>query len=264
MPNPKAQKGQKDYTNWVLIAVGLIVLLVVGLWIKQKRYEARKFAELQKVRVQTPPRPAQTAPYSGQPSIAPQPELPTRTAAVPQTKPASGPNSDDGFHQQLVERSQETLTSFEKLARLHLDLPGQFQFINYDLQNGIASVYGYDDSQKTGVTAMAYPKDANPEQALEFLKQSIDDIPNTNGAQLTQISPPQSMPAPKPGSGLLGGTMWKAKYSDGRDVYTLFLRRQDKRGTYMFVYSGPPSYFQENGGALSSIYGQIRALPPEK
>ena len=161
----------------------------------------------------------------------------------------------------LAKQSKESIESFEAVSHIKLELPGSLNYIKLNSDEGFAGIYGVDPVNNTKLTGLAYGQTASPQQVAEFLKNDSANVPNIAQNPITQMSPPEQLPPPPQGSGLGTGTIMYGKLEKGEDVAAVYVERADKKGAYLFILSGPHSYFEKNEGAFDSVYENAKALP---
>ena len=179
---------------------------------------------------------------------------PTAAAYVPTAPPPE---------QVIEERSRKAIHQFTQEAHLKFDPPGNIKFVPLDTDEGFIGMYGEDSVQNAKVTGLAHSRDVPPDQVSIF-KTEPDAFPNLARNKIARLSPAEELPPPPPGSGLSKGTIWTGTLENGDSVNAVYLQRSDKRGSYLFVLSGPEKYFINNDGAFDDLYEKVKALPPEK
>lgn len=164
------------------------------------------------------------------------------------------------FREVQAQKSAAAVKSFTKEAFIQVPMPGNFNYSTLDLPEGFAGIYGFDAHTKARVTGLAYKNVATPDQVASFLKTDGDSIPNIAQNPVSHLSEPQTLPPPSSPNGLSGGTLWNGVLQNGDQVAVVYVEREDKRGSYMFVLSGSHTYFEKNDGAFDSLYDKARAL----
>lgn len=156
--------------------------------------------------------------------------------------------------------SAESVSEFSRTAHIELEPPGSFKFHSLDLEDGFAGIYGVDSGQGAKLTGLAYNQVATEEQVVAFLKSDADSFPNLANNPIAQMSAPEKLPPPNLESGFSGASVWNGKLQNGDSVAAVLIERADKKGSYLFVLSGPDAYFKNNDGAFDSIYERAKAL----
>lgn len=186
-----------------------------------------------------------------------QPQVRLGTTPPPREKRVIVPPTTNELQTQ---RSIEAVQSFTKDAFIKAPLPANFNYTKLDMPEGFVGIYGFDSQSKARVTGLAHNRTATPEEVARFLKTDADSIPNMAKNQLSHISPPETLPQLPMESGLNAGKLWHGALQNGEQVAIVYLERSDKKGSYLFVLSGPNSYFERNDGAFDSLYDNARTL----
>ncbi len=252
-----SKKGQSNYEQILLLIIGLMLLAVIGLFIHNKRRQSEHSQKL----LQTAKKMSSTIAAENNKKSSVSSSLPIKSSLQNENSSATKAPQPESFETQLQKKSLANFKRFTDIAHLNFDLPRQMQLEFLDLDENILAIYGHDHVTKSNVTALAYGKDASPDQAINFLRSETAMLPNLAGTEITHLNPAQQLPTPNPETGLKAGTMWTGQLKNGNEVNIVFLRRQDSQGTYMFVYTAPPSFFRDNDGAFDKLYENVRARP---
>ena len=245
----------RDYSGWVLYATLAFVFLMIGLLVKQRRDTASILALYTESRAKIQASREAESRNSGKVFA------PRGAALAPKALKSPQQDPNELLKIRLNQHSQKTLKDFANQVRLQVQFPQDLQYLPYEMDDDMPGMHGYSGTSNTNLIALAYPKDASPEQALSFLKSQLSSLPGTKGLVFRSLSKGEALPETASGSGLRKGTVWSGTLSNGQELHAIQLRRSDGKGTYMFIYSGPPEYFRGNDGAFDHVYDTARALP---
>lgn len=258
MSNTDHSKKQK----YIYILIGIAVFLLIHSIYKKKRYEAEVSKRLiesakSKLQTQTPLSPSESAKVKEQPKDFT--EFKKEIQQINKTI-VSAPASP----QQVIEnRSRKNIASFKTETYLEFNAPKSFQFAKLELEDNFAGIYGEDARQNAKITGLAYKGNATVNDAAKFLRTDADSFPNLAKNPIVKFDDKKSLPKPSEDSGFSSGTLLTGTLRNGDSMAAIFMERADKQGVYMFVISGPQTFFQQNDGAFDSIYDKAKALSPK-
>lgn len=156
--------------------------------------------------------------------------------------------------------SKVTQRRFSKVAHLKIKLPESLKYVQTDIEDDMASIYGYNHVTKEELTALARPSLTSTEEIQQYLKYDKDAIPNLNGHEVTNLSKPQNVPG-SARRGFSGVQVMNATMDNGHIAHVAVANRSDKKGSYIFVFTAPAGTIENNDGYVEKIYRSIKAMP---
>lgn len=171
---------------------------------------------------------------------------------------------DVSLEKKLIKESEEVKEKYINLIKAKLALPTDLQFIDIDLDEDGKAIYGYDHKRGLGLTVMALPKDLEKDVVLPFLDESQSYLPNTANNPVKAMGAPKALPIVNKNANVKEATIWSGALQDGKDIHVVMLRREDNKGTYFFLYTGPKDYFESNDGYFDKTYTEFEALPAQE
>lgn len=181
------------------------------------------------------------------------------TGAKSQVKIENKTTTQDYLTEYLRRKSNESKTEYLTKAHLQVPFPEELHFVPLDLDDESIAIYG--ESEDVGLSMIAYPADATPQQAIQYLRDNANWIPNLEGKSISWRGV-ENIP-PVPGSGLRESTVWSAVLSDKSELRVVFMNRQDQKGSYLSVATASSEYFWENDELFDSLYSELKALPAQ-
>lgn len=242
-------------SSWWTVAIAAAIAGGIILW--RNRDNLTGPSGGQTAQVQSPEQTSTSAEQTAN-SGAPPSSLPiTQPDGNQEVDPSEGKPPPPPY---MVE-SEKVLNGFKEVARLEAELPTDLIYQEILLDDQVKSIHGSSPDGKNDLTALAYGKDANPDEAMEFLKQIASDLPAAKNSPVKGVDKGVDFPAPSPNSGFQGAKVWTAEHEDGRLSKVAFIRRSDGKGSYMFIITGSKQELEENDGLFDEIYANSRALP---
>lgn len=244
-------------SNYIIVLIFIIFLTFVGYIHRQNQLLDYKYKEMNSKRPSKNLKPilVNEETYNKSLSFNKTPEITKTEIRTDQTA---------ALKDLLKKRSEQALETFRKEVFLDIKPPETFDYINLDLDNNMAGIYGLDPISNARVTGIAYAKDVPPDQVINLLKSNSDYLPNLANTKIKNVGPEIKLPSPSKNSGLNPGSLWNGTLSNGEEFAAVFLPREDKRGVYFLMLTGSPSYFKSNDGAFDSLYDNVKALPAPK
>jgi hypothetical protein len=179
---------------------------------------------------------------------------------VPQSQPQNTVATTPPPVPPMVAESIRVQTEFQKIAQANIPLPEDLIYRDLEIDDKMASVYGFNSATKVGLSMLAYPKEATPKEAIDFFRESASLFPNTAEERIVNVNEPREMPA-APGSGIRGATWWSGETQAGTKLHIVLIRRSDGMGSYMMVMTGPPAYFDNNEDRFEQMFNRFKTQP---
>ena len=164
------------------------------------------------------------------------------------------PTPKMGIKQKAEIKSNISKRRFAKQTFLKVPLPGHLKYIDVEIEEGVKSIYGYNYHSKEGLTAAARRGPLTMDQVKQYLKEDKDAIPNLNGKKLSNISEVKRIPAAGRKKGIESIEIISADTDKGQKAHVALINRKDKKGSYVFVYTGPPGRVGNNDGYIDQLF----------
>ena len=157
-----------------------------------------------------------------------------------------------------------TKRRFTTVSRIKANFPEDMDFVPIDIEDGMASIYGYNQHTGTGLTAVAREGTTTTQEVKQYIKEFPQALPNLNGKKIKSIGITRKDSKAKRIEGVDSIELTQGELSSGERIAFAVVNRKDEKGSYIFVYSGPKSQIDNNEGYLDEIYRTLRVLPADK
>lgn len=156
----------------------------------------------------------------------------------------------------LITQQEELLKNFKNKIRLDINLPSDMRFDELDLDADVAAMQGNTHDRKLAI--LAAPTTASPQVVASFLQENKSRIPMLGNYDFKISGDIKSVPAPK-NSGISKISVIPGGEKNGSLIYAALIERSDKKGTYLFLMEGTPSYFENYEGDLDNMLSSLSA-----
>ncbi|MGZ3796149.1 MAG: hypothetical protein ACXVB1_07290 [Pseudobdellovibrionaceae bacterium] len=157
-------------------------------------------------------------------------------------------------------QSEAKLKEFRQIAKLEFKPPAKMRFMKLDLvDEGIEGTYGSTNDGKSGLAVLASSQLIGEDAVRNFLQSSSDEIPSLKNKNVNWKEKPEHFPAPE-GSGISEAKVWTGTDASGNSFAAALLSRQDRSGTYFFIYNTHGKGVFENEGYFDKVFSDIKAL----
>lgn len=159
-------------------------------------------------------------------------------------------------------QSEQKLKEFKQIARLDFSPPAKMRFMKLDLSDdGVEGTYGKAQDGKSGMAVLATAQLLGTEAAKNFLQTSSEEIPSLKNKNVDWNEKVEMFPAP-PNSGLNEAKVWTGVDANGNSYAAALITRQDRKGTYFFIYNTQGRGVFNNDGYFDKVFSEIKVLDP--
>lgn len=161
----------------------------------------------------------------------------------------------------LRELSKIAKRRFKKTARVSLSWPQDLSYTEVDGEDGVKTIHGYNPQTGVSLDALARPRPTDLSEIKKYVTQNDLYIPGLNGQKvrgLHKVNGLEEIPK-KPGIGSI--ELLQGSTKSGDKVVFALINREDKKGSYLFVYTGPQKQFDQNDGYFEKLYQDLKVLP---
>ena len=153
--------------------------------------------------------------------------------------------TETGAPTQVPDPQQQVRNEFQELIRLQVTLPNDFYYVNLDIDDKVAVLYGNQGSKELAV--LATDSTASMDQVVSFLNDYKNAIPVLGGADFKITGDPQSISLPAD-SGLSNGRVIPGPVTKNSQLVGAYLERSDRKGSYFFIMRAEPEFFEHHDG----------------
>lgn len=156
----------------------------------------------------------------------------------------------------MVTQQEELLKNFKNRIRLEIALPSDMKFDELDLDADVAAMQGNSPDKKLAI--LAAPTIASPQTVQSFLQENKSRIPLLGTYDFKISGEVKSVPAPK-NSGLSKILVIPGGEKNGSLIFAALIERSDKKGSYLLIMEGSPTYFEKYEGDLDIMMSSLSA-----
>lgn len=211
-------------------------------------------------------------------------EQPKETVTVIETSPHDNKPTPKAVEERPVIKGSDTLTKkyldsvgfqkskfdylieqdamkkrFKKKVKIHIDLPPHLDYIELDMEDSVAAIYGSNSASEQEFAMLATDKKVNVEDVMQYLKDSADALPLIK-SHTFQPDKMATVKAPE-STGLGNLKIIPSSESDGKGAFAAIAERKDGKGTYLFLMEAPSPYFDQNEEGLELMLKSIKTKP---
>lgn len=232
------------YIKWTTIG---LFFLMVALFIRQIRKPVKLNTEIPKIQVSEKSQ-KKTKPQTAQRKIL----------RPKKAKSATPLKEIEGSPIWQINKSKETVRNFKQQAYINIDLPEDYLFENIDIgSNDTLVLHGKNKGFKSNFTVIASQKSPSPNQILSILKANNEALPSINTrTTFNRRLKPKKLRAPR---GFRDVHVWHTN-KNGKEVYAIYARRRDYKGSYLFALDAPRGYYYKNEERYFKILEKIKLL----
>jgi len=145
----------------------------------------------------------------------------------------------------VLKEKADKLQAFKDLLKIEVELPKGMDFIELDLEGGVAAMEGQAPGRK--MLIMGAARTATPELIASYLREQKASIPMLSkydfkiSGDLQNVTPPKN-------SGISKITVIPGGSNNGNPVFAAYVERSDKKGSYVFVMEASPGQFSQYEG----------------
>lgn len=144
--------------------------------------------------------------------------------------------------------------------KLKIDLPYELREMDLHDERDIFIAYGKQEAWNSELVVAASPKVHNMSEAIGFGKELLEVMPNHSKYQGVELGTPTQLEGLQE-RGFSDGAVVTGKLKNGEEVHFVQLVRADKKGTYLFITSGPSAHFEDAEEMYEEMFNNLSALP---
>ncbi len=146
---------------------------------------------------------------------------------------------------------------FKNLIKADFEMPENLDYVNMDLDEGIAGVFGTGRGDILGFTALAKEGSISTKMAVGYLNDSSSGLPFSGKVQFSEkaimkINNP-------PGTNIREVLVYE---SSNPSFKAALLKRSDNKGTYLMILEADPLLYSNNEGYLDKLLLNFKAKGP--
>ncbi len=197
----------------------------------------------------------------------PRPEpksTPTEVVNSPQETPVATPTEKTPpqpttpIVDNVLKEKADKLQAFKNLLKLEVTLPQGMNFVELDLDAGVAAMEGTLPGKK--LLIMGAARTATPELIASYLREQKVSIPMLVKHDFKISGDLQNITPPK-GSGISKITLIPGGSHDGYQIFAAYLERGDKKGSYVFLMEASPNQFTQFEGDFDIMVDSLKTKP---
>lgn len=236
--------------NKIIIAIFLVLVIVAIYFNRAEIFDLGKS-----------PIPTETGGSLGVPKLN-QPSVPLAELPVSPAKRTAIYKRSIGFNPgryDHVMKQKKLVREFKNLVKLEVMLPSNIEFVNVEMDDGVAAIYGSNLGQDKQLAVFAARGKIKLSQAVDYLEESQKGIPILEKRKFL-VDQVQTIKAPE-SSGLGDLQVIPTTEKDGKAAYGALVERKDGKGTYLFLMEASADYFENQEESLEKMLQSAKASP---
>lgn len=181
-------------------------------------------------------------------------------ATIPPAQVSAALKASTGFNKErydYIVRQHVRIKKFKEKIKLKINLPKNLDYVDMDMEDNIAGLYGSNLKGDKSFVVLATTGDVSMKDAVGYLNESKKAFPLLEDHKLLpekaiSFSPPKS-------TGMGEMKIIPATSANGTTVYAAMGERADGKGSYMFMMEAPEKFFQESEGTLDQMMMSMQA-----